>query len=183
MMGEGAVAETGNLLRWRIGDVTVTRVPEVEMRVPVEQFIPDGTAETLNKHPWLIPDFATPEGKLRLSIHGLAIEAPGLRVLVDPCFGEGKTIPAYEMDLEGQNDFLAGLAAIGFTRDNVDVVLCTHLHIDHVGWNTMKQDGRWVPTFPNARYLFGRVEYEFWNRQGEHQDLHGAAAVMRESVR
>jgi len=182
MMGEGAVAETGNLLRWRIGDITVTRVPEVEMRVPVEQFIPDGTAEKLNNHPWLIPDFATPEGTLRLSIHGLAIEAPGLRVLVDPCFGEGKTIPAYEMDLDGQSDFLAGLASIGFTREDVDVVLCTHLHIDHVGWNTMKQDGRWVPTFPNARYLFGRVEYDFWSQSGEHQDLHGGAIVMRESV-
>jgi glyoxylase-like metal-dependent hydrolase (beta-lactamase superfamily II) len=103
-------------------------------------------------------------------------------VLVDPCFGEGKTIPAYEMDLDGQNDFLAGLASIGFTRENVDIVLCTHLHIDHVGWNTMKQDGRWVPTFPNARYLFGRVEYAFWSQSGEHQDLHSGAIVMRESV-
>jgi glyoxylase-like metal-dependent hydrolase (beta-lactamase superfamily II) len=182
-MGEGAaVVEAGNLLRWRIGEVTVTRVPEVEMRVPVAHFIPDGTPEALARHPWLVPDFATPEGVLRLSIHGLAIEAPGLRVLVDPCFGEGKTMPAYELVLDGQSDFLAGLASIGFTRDSVDVVLCTHLHIDHVGWNTMLEDGRWVPTFPNARYLFGRVEYEFWSQGGAHQDLHTGPTVMRESV-
>jgi glyoxylase-like metal-dependent hydrolase (beta-lactamase superfamily II) len=182
MADTAAVAETRSFLRWQIGEVSVTRVPEVEMRVPIEQFIPDGTPETLARHPWLFPDFATPEGILRLSIHGLAIEAPGLRVLVDPCFGEGKTIPAYDMVLDGQNDFLAGLASIGFTRENVDVVLCTHLHIDHVGWNTMRDDGRWVPTFPNARYLFGRVEYEFWSQSGAHQDLHTGAVVMRESV-
>jgi glyoxylase-like metal-dependent hydrolase (beta-lactamase superfamily II) len=182
-MGDSAAAaEAGTLLRWRIGDVTITRVPETEMRVQVEHFIPDGTPGALARHPWLFPDFCTDEGLLRLSIHGLAIEAGGLRVLVDPCFGEGKTIPAYDMWLEKQGEFLASLASIGFTRENVDIVLCTHLHIDHVGWNTMLEDGRWVPTFPNARYLMGRVEYEFWSQGGEHQDLHGGAVVMRESV-
>jgi glyoxylase-like metal-dependent hydrolase (beta-lactamase superfamily II) len=184
VMGEGsAVAETATFLRWRIGDVIVTRVPEHEMRVPVEQFIPAGTPADLARHPWLVPDFATAEGVLRLSIHGLAIEAPGLRVLVDPCFGEGKSIPDYSMILEKQGDFLAGLASIGFTRDNVDVVLCTHLHIDHVGWNTIWENGRWAPTFPNARYLFGRTEYEFWQQTGPNQEMHSGPTVMRESVR
>ena len=177
-----APAAIGSFLRWQVGDVTVTRVPEEEMRVAVEQFIPAGTAEDLRRHPWLIPDFATADGQLRLSIHALTIEAPGLRVVVDPCFGEGKTIPAYDMALDKQGDFLAGLGSVGFTRANVDVVLCTHLHIDHVGWNTMREGGRWVPTFPNARYLFARTEYDFWMREGAHQDLHTAAIVMRESV-
>jgi glyoxylase-like metal-dependent hydrolase (beta-lactamase superfamily II) len=181
-MPDTAMAETGAFLRWRIGDVTVTRVPEHEMRVAAQQFLPDATQDALTSHPWLFPNFATDEGQLRLSIHALAIEAPGLRVIVDPCFGEGKTIPHTEILLERQGDFLAELAQVGFTRENVDVVLCTHLHIDHVGWNTMRENGRWAPTFPNARYLFGRTEYEFWNTKGAHQDLHTAPTVMRESV-
>ena len=171
-----------NFLRWRIGEVTVTRVPETEMRIPIAHFIPAGSADALRKHPWLFPDFASDDGQLALSIHALTIEARGLRVVVDPCFGEGKTIPANGASLDIQGDFLAALDTIGFGREAVDGVLCTHLHIDHVGWNTMLENGRWVPTFPNARYLFSRTEYDFWNRDGDHQTLHGARDVMRESV-
>lgn len=181
-MRDETVAETGRLLQWRIGDVTVTRVPEHEMRVPLQSFFPDGTPDALARHSWLVPNFATQEGLLRVSIHALAVEAPGLRVIVDTCFGEGKTIPEFTMALERQADFLGALAEIGFTRDNVDAVLCTHLHIDHVGWNTMRENDRWVPTFRKARYLMARAEYGFWRQEGEHQELHGAAPVMRESV-
>ena len=64
-----------------------------------------------------------------------------------------------------QTGFLNDLEAAGFARESIDTVLCTHLHVDHVGWNTMRKDGRWVPTFPEARYLIGRREWEHWSRQ------------------
>jgi glyoxylase-like metal-dependent hydrolase (beta-lactamase superfamily II) len=82
--------------------------------------------------------------------------------------------------LVSAGDFLAGLTAIGFGRDEVDYVLCTHLHLDHVGWNTIKQDGRWVPTFPNARYLIGRTEYDHWSSAEE--DELGTQVVISESI-
>lgn len=77
-----------------------------------------------------------------------------------------------------QTDFLERFEAAGFPRDSIDIVLCTHLHIDHVGWNTMLKDGRWVPTFPKARYLIGRTEFEFWRGRTEGDD----AAIFADSI-
>ena len=102
-----------------------------------------------------------------MSIHALLVEAPGKRIIVDTCLGNDKQnrrIPTWN---DRQGTFLADLAAAGFARETIDTVLCTHLHVDHVGWNTMLVDGEWVPTFPNARYLFGRVEFEHWSKQTE----------------
>ena len=78
-----------------------------------------------------------------------------------------------------QTSFLADLAAAGYPRETIDTVVCTHLHVDHVGWNTMLVDGRWAPTFPNARYLMGCVEYAHWTSQSERQDM---TAVLADSV-
>lgn len=106
-----------------------------------------------------------------MSIHALIIEAPGRRILVDTCLGndkQGRKIPTWN-DRHGR--FLEDLAEAGFARETIDTVLCTHLHVDHVGWNTMLVDGEWVPTFPNARYLFGRVEYEHWTGNTDRTDM------------
>ena len=108
---------------------------------------------------WLQPHFADERGRLKMSIHALVVEAPSRRIIVDTCLGndkEGRRIPTWN-NLQGP--FLADLAAAGFPRESIDTVLCTHLHVDHVGWNTMLVDGKWVPTFPKARYLMGRVEF------------------------
>jgi glyoxylase-like metal-dependent hydrolase (beta-lactamase superfamily II) len=169
------------LLRWRIGEVTVTRVPEYDWPTPGEAFLPQATLEALRRHPWLFPDFVTEDGKLRLSIHALLVEAPGLRLVVDTCYGENKLIP-YVEEMQGHGDFLAALAAAGFTRENVDVVLCTHLHLDHVGWNTILEDGRWVPTFPTARYLIGAEEHDYWSSDIQVEEGFGVERVLRESV-
>ena len=178
-MTDAATIDETKLLRWQVGDVTITRLPECSIAIAGSDFLPDATPEGLARHPWLVPNFATEDGRVYLSFHALAVEAPGLKLIVDTCFGEGKAGPTME-GLESAGDFLAGLTAIGFGRDEVDAVLCTHLHLDHVGWNTIKEDGRWVPTFPKARYLLGRTEYDHWS--GAEEDALGTQVVISESV-
>ena len=177
-----AATTTGTkLLRWQVGDVTITRLPECLSTMLGTDFLLDATPEGLARHPWLVPDFATADGHVLMSVHALAVEAPGMKLIVDTCYGEGKEL-AFAAALDFQGDFLAGLAAIGFARDEVDYVLCPHLHLDHVGWNTIKEDGRWVPTFPKARYLFGRTEYDHWSRNARPDDPLDPQTVLRESV-
>ena len=75
--------------------------------------------------------------------------------------------------------FLDDLSAAGFPPESIDVVLCTHLHVDHVGWNTRLEDGRWVPTFPRARYLFARREWEHWSTERDDD----TQRIMADSVK
>ena len=102
-----------------------------------------------------------------MSVHALVIESGGRRILVDTCVGNDKvrpTIPGWD---RRQGRFLADLAEAGFPAESIDTVLCTHLHVDHVGWNTRLEQGRWVPTFANARYLFAERELVFWREQND----------------
>jgi len=153
---------------WRIGDVTIQRVVELEVPVPYRPhspFIGEASPERLAELPWLYPHFVTPEGHLLTSVH-------------DTCIGNDKP-----RRMTGNHplatSFLDRLEQVGSPAGSVDAVLCTHLHVDHVGWNTRLVDGRWVPTFPNARYLMGRIEYEHWSQaQGSE-----TVAVMQDSVR
>ena len=159
------------MLRWQIGDVTVTRVLELEMPVAYNDkrpFLAGATPEELAKIGWLHPHYVTPEGALRLSIHALLVEAPGLRLVVDTCIGNDK--PRRFIGRQPlSTGFLAEMEKLGWSRDSVDAVVCTHLHVDHVGWNTMLEGDRWVPTFPMARYLIGRREYDYWKAEGDEE--------------
>ncbi len=165
--------------RWKIGAVTVTKVLELEATGGSRFLLPQATREAILPIAWLRPHFADDEGRLRMSIHAFLVETPTRRIVVDTCLGndkQGRRIPAWN----GLNTrFLADLAAAGAPRESIDTVLCTHLHVDHVGWNTMRQDGAWVPTFPNARYLMGRAEYAHWTGPHEREDLR---AVFADSV-
>ena len=171
--------------KWRIGRVTVTKIVELEVTGGSRFILPQATYEEILPISWLQPHFADERGRLKMSIHALVVETPdgtksGRRIVVDTCLGndkEGRRIPTWN-NLQGP--FLADLAAAGYPRESVDTVLCTHLHVDHVGWNTMLVEGRWLPTFPRARYLMGRVEFEHWRRQRERDDM---AAVFADSVR
>jgi glyoxylase-like metal-dependent hydrolase (beta-lactamase superfamily II) len=149
------------MLRWRIGDVTVTRVLELEATGGTRFILPQATPDVVKEMAWLAPHFADENGKLRMSIHALLVETATTRIVVDTCIGNDKQrdIPAWS---GLQTNFLTDLAAAGFARESIDVVLCTHLHVDHVGWNTMLVDSHWVPTFPKARYLLARSEFEYW---------------------
>jgi glyoxylase-like metal-dependent hydrolase (beta-lactamase superfamily II) len=114
-----------------------------------------------------------------MSIHALVIETPTRRMIVDTCLGndkQGRDVPGWN-NLSGP--FLRDLAAAGYPRESIDTVMCTHLHVDHVGWNTMKVDDKWVPTFPNARYLIGRREFEYWRDQ---TDRHEQQLIFGDSV-
>ena len=174
-------------LSWTIGDVRVTRVQEMSVPFdPTMLFVDTPPARVLS-HDWLRPHFAFDDGNLHLSIHAFVIETEGKRVLVDTCVGNTKERPGtpfHHLD----TGFIDDLAAAGFPPESIDMVLCTHMHVDHVGWNTRLVDGAWVPTFPNARYLFARTEWEHWDAaaraeaEGGEGGLH-ADAVIGDSVR
>ncbi len=150
--------------RWSVGAATITKVVELEQPLPLVGLLPSATPEALRAHAgWLSPHFIDDDGSAVLSIHALVVESEGRRILVDTCVGD-RPIPGME-GLSGPADFPDRLAAAGYPVASIDVVCCTHLHFDHVGWNTRLDGDRWVPTFPNARYLFGRVEYEHWTAE------------------
>jgi len=163
---------------WKIGKVRVTKVVESEMVTPLDGLIPKATREAVAAISWLRPHFVTDEGVPRLSIHALVIETPERRILVDTCVGNDKSLPTIPLWNKLQLPFLDDLAAAGFKPDSIDTVVCTHLHVDHVGWNTMLKDGRWVPTFPKARYLLGRREFEYWQSEAEAQPGNDFAAAQ-----
>lgn len=157
------------MLSWQIGAVKVARVVEMEMRVaynPDSPVFAEATPEALRAVPWLYPNFVDEQDRLLLSIHALLVEAPGMRLVVDTCIGNdrGRGITGGRPLATA---FLQAMADAGWTRESVDAVVCTHLHVDHVGWNTMLQDGKWVPTFPNARYLIGKAEFAHWSAEGD----------------
>ena len=171
-------------MKWRIGDVTVTKIVELEVTGGSRFILPQATYEAVLPIGWLQPHFADERGRLKMSIHALVVETPQRRIVVDTCLGndkQGRRIPTWN-NLQGS--FLADLAAAGFPPESIDTVLCTHLHVDHVGWNTMLVDGpngtkTWVPTFPKARYLMGRVEFDHWRATREREDM---VAVFADSV-
>jgi glyoxylase-like metal-dependent hydrolase (beta-lactamase superfamily II) len=148
--------------RWQIGKVRISRVVEMETVSKATFVLPDATPENIQREPWLQPHFAEPSGRVRMSIHALIVESEGHRIVVDTCLGNDRPRmnPPWNML---QTSFLTDLDKAGFARDSITHVLCTHLHVDHVGWNTMLVEGRWVPTFTKARYLIGRKEWEHWS--------------------
>jgi glyoxylase-like metal-dependent hydrolase (beta-lactamase superfamily II) len=149
-------------MQWRVGRVKVTKIVEMETLGGTRFILPQATADEVKKLPWLVPDFANEEGRLKMTIHSLIVETPAHRIVVDTGLGndkQGRGVPTWN----GLNTpYLAQLRDAGYPPDSIDLVLCTHLHVDHVGWNTRLIEGRWVPTFANARYLFGRMEYDHW---------------------
>jgi glyoxylase-like metal-dependent hydrolase (beta-lactamase superfamily II) len=170
----------GVTMKWRVGKVTVTKIVEMEVTGGSRFILPDATYEAVLPIQWLQPHFADERGRLKMSIHALVVETPERRIVVDTCLGndkQGRRIPTWN-NLQGS--FLTDLTAAGFARESIDTVMCTHLHVDHVGWNTMLVDGKWVPTFPQARYLMGRTEFAHWQEQHDRDDM---AAVFADSVK
>lgn len=165
--------------QWRIGGVTITRVVEIEIAGGTRFILPDATREACLDLDWMRPHFMDDDGNLIMSVHALVVDTGRRRIVVDTCIGNDKerSIPAWT---HLQTSFLADLEAAGYPRESIDTVLCTHLHVDHVGWNTMLVDGRWVPTFPNARYLLAEDEWRYWDA---HDDDPLNANVLDDSVR
>ena len=150
---------------WTVGRATITPVIETES-VTSPKFLfkgldKPGVLDIAHRHPWLAGSFVDDDGYLLQRIQCLVIDVDGVRVAVDTCVGNDKerANPGWAHQ---QLPFLDDMTAAGFAPDSIDVVVCTHLHVDHVGWNTMLVDGQWVPTFPNARYVLAADEFEYW---------------------
>ena len=150
------------------GRIAIARVVDLDsVRFPADVIFPDASREIMQAEqrrlgPRLI-DSASLD--LLLSFHCFVLRTARHIILVDTCVGNDKERPMRPMWHRRQGAFLERLKAAGVTPEAVDFVLCTHLHADHVGWNTRLVDGRWVPTFPRARYLIAETEYQFWRRQ------------------
>ncbi len=155
--------------RWTVGDVKVTSIMETADRIPWAPLFPAETSEHYKKYDWLVPRFVTPEGQIILAVQAFVLETGGRRTVIDTCVGNerAREVPQCE---NLQTAFLEDFKAAGFDPNSIDTVLCTHLHFDHVGWNTRLENGRWVPTFPNARYLFGRKEWAYWQDVLKHKE-------------
>ena len=165
--------------QWKIGNVTVTRVVEMQVNGGTKFILPDATREACLSIDWMQPHFMDENGNLIMSIHALVVDTGEKRIIVDTCIGNDKkrNIPSWS---NLQTDFLSDLVKSGYSRESIDTVMCTHLHVDHVGWNTMLVDGKWVPTFPNARYLIAEKEWLYWDSNKE-EDSYGS--VLEDSVR
>ena len=164
---------------WQIGAVKITRVVEMESTGGSRFILPDATRDACKPIEWMQPHFMDEQGNLKMSVHALIIDTGEYRILVDTCIGNDKerNIPAWS---NLQTDFLHQLTNAGYPRESIDYVLCTHLHVDHVGWNTMLIDGEWVPTFTNARYLIGETEWQYWDANDDESKY---GPVLADSVR
>lgn len=152
---------------WKIGEIIVTRIEESvdHSSVAPDQFLTGFDAEIFHGHDgWMAPTYYDPAAdRLMLSIHSWLIRTPRHTILLDTCSGNHKDRPFSPRFHMLDFPYLERLRAAGVGPEAVDIVLCTHLHTDHCGWNTQLRDGRWVPTFPNARYLFSKAEADAWN--------------------
>jgi glyoxylase-like metal-dependent hydrolase (beta-lactamase superfamily II) len=149
----------------RIGDFEVQRISEFEGAfIAPEVFFPDYDPEVLKAN----PDMAGPRlidpasGKLVFSFHSFVVKTGRHNILIDSCIGNDKERPMRPQFHRLQSPFIADLASAGLKPEDIDYVMCTHLHWDHVGWNTRLDNGQWVPTFPNARYIMARREFDHW---------------------
>lgn len=164
-------------LRWQIGEIRVTRLQEFE--APGLRFLlPDATPENLSGVPWLTP-YLDARGDAVGSIHSLVIEAGERRIVVDTCIGNDKPRGRMKLWHMRQGPFLEQMAEAGFAPETIDTVVCTHLHTDHVGWNTRLVAGKWIPTFTRARYLLAETEWEHWSAEPDETNQ----TVLGDSVR
>lgn len=163
---------------WQVGSVKVTRIVEMQIAGGTRFILPDATRELCKPIEWLAPHFMDDDGRLIMSIHALVVDTGAHRIVVDTCIGNDKQ-REFPNWTNLQTSFLSDLEAAGYPRDSIDTVLCTHLHVDHVGWNTMLVDGQWLPTFPNARYLVAEQEFRYWDTADDAVNQ----VIMADSVR
>ncbi|KXU82235.1 MBL fold metallo-hydrolase [Paraburkholderia monticola] len=170
--------------RYRIGDATVTRVTELILPEVSSAFLfpdRDRTILTHDRPRWIGPENVSADGEtLALSVHSWIVQTGRHTIVIDTGAGNGKRRPLNPIFDQLDTPYLERLAAIGIKPEQVDFVLVTHLHVDHVGWNTVRDGERWVPTFPNAQYVFSEAEYRFYAEE-EHVQT-PSAGVFEDSV-
>ncbi|MFI9842008.1 MBL fold metallo-hydrolase [Nonomuraea sp. NPDC051941] len=171
-----------------LGDVTVTRVWEFYGPVAMtpETFFPESSPRAWEEHAsWLEPHFVDPETRIvNAAIQTWLLRSEGRNILIDTGVGNHKERPYSPVWSRLDTGFLDNLARAGVRPEDVDLVVNTHLHVDHVGWNTYLDGRAWVPTFPNATYLMPKADFDFWNPANEHKPLlgRGNQNVFEDSV-
>jgi len=155
------------MTQFSLGKATINRIEETYLAVydPKELF-PEFTDDIHRRHAhWLAPDhYDAALAKIKLSVHSWLLQIDGQKILIDACCGNNRlraTRPWWSML---NTPYIERLAAAGARPDEIDMVMCTHLHHDHVGWNTQMTDGRWIPTFPNARYVFSKPDVDYFQK-------------------
>ncbi|MEV0253899.1 MBL fold metallo-hydrolase [Streptomyces sp. NPDC050732] len=171
-----------------LGNVTITRVREYfgPVEMTPDTFFPESPKELWNDGAsWLAPHFVDSETNVvNSAIQTWLLRSGGRTILVDTGVGNHKDRPYAPVWNRLETDFLANLARAGVAPEDVDIVINTHLHIDHVGWNTYLDDRQWVPTFPNATYLMPKDDFDFWNPENNHKPVlgRGNQNVFEDSV-
>ena len=151
----------------KVGDISIDVAVEmgIDDGFPANMLVPSFDMAVLEAHRDICVPFCfnPATGGLKLSIHTWVVRVGKEVILIDTCNGNDKERPAFELAHKLNLPYLEKLAAVGVKPEDVTMVMCTHLHVDHCGWNTQLKNGKWVPTFPNARYIFSKAEYDQWN--------------------
>ena len=157
------------MLRWRVGDATVIRVPELDATAALEGLIPRLDLAAISEDAWLRPDFVDDAGRPRGLVQAFVILIAGYTIMVDPGVGNGKRRSQSRDGTTCTQTFISRLQATGAAPGEVDYVVDTHLHFDHVGWHTELVDGAWQPTFPAARYVMSAGEFGYWQSKPDNE--------------
>lgn len=169
-------------MKWTIGDIEIFQIVELEAGKIIQSIMPDATPENVRRMKWLTPNFAYKNGILKALVQSYLIKSNDKYILVDTCNGNNKNRPSLLEWSNLKTKFIEKINQIEVSPSDINYVICTHLHFDHVGWNTRLINGRWIPTFPNAKYIFSKKEYEYWNSKPKKEmmdDLMGIEDSVR----
>jgi glyoxylase-like metal-dependent hydrolase (beta-lactamase superfamily II) len=151
-----------------LGDIAIHRIVEQEGPFfDALTFFPTLARDVLEENrSWLVPRYIDANDKIVLCVQSYVVKTPGQTILIDTCVGNHKPRPTRPFwHMMDSDRYAKNLAAAGLTVEDIDLVMCTHLHTDHVGWNTRLENGRWVPTFPKAKYVFAERELAHWTQR------------------
>jgi glyoxylase-like metal-dependent hydrolase (beta-lactamase superfamily II) len=169
-----------------VGQATIARVEETfGPTYPAAELFPEWNDKILAEHEhWLAPNhYDPPSRRIKLSVHSWLLEIGGQKILIDACCGNNRDKPGRPFWHMLNVPYLDRLAAAGARPQDIDLVMCTHLHHDHVGWNTQLSDGRWLPTFPNARYVFSKPDFDhFYKLDADPKQGPAEMGTFRECV-
>jgi len=168
-----------------VGAAKITRIEETYgFFFEAKQFFADWRDEIVAEHMgWMMPDHYDPKsGFLKLSIHSWLLEVGGKKILIDTCVGNHKPRKHRPFWDNLNTPYIERLAAAGAKPEEIDMVMCTHLHVDHVGWNTKLDNGRWVPTFPNAKYVWSKTDFDHFSGLDRDPEKPAIGGAMRDSV-
>jgi glyoxylase-like metal-dependent hydrolase (beta-lactamase superfamily II) len=162
-------------LTLKAGDLTIHRIIEQETTfLPAQELFPELTGEVLaeNRAALKAAKALDDNDTLILCFQSYVVKTPHHTILIDSCIGNDKPRPTRpKWNMKTDDTYARAMKDAGISVEDIDYVMCTHLHVDHVGWNTRLENGKWVPTFPKARYIFAKGEYDYWVGQHEKAEV------------